>query len=216
MGRSDIQAISDQSVIDDLVALSQRLGSHRDRPMTLTDVIGVAEAMTSSLPPLLRRIDVTLQKELRGIVKKIEQLRTDISKVHASDISQNRIPEVGKELDEVVRATESATNTIMEAAETVLAADDLDATAFRSLVNDQMMLIFEACSFQNLTGQRVNRVVETIKVIEERINVLCTMIDTADLGGDRILTERERQKEAHLLHGPTRDGVAQSEIDAMF
>lgn len=216
MQRSDRQAISDQSVIDDLVALSQRLGSQRDRPMTLTDVIGVAEAMTNSLQPLLRRIDVTLQNELRGILKKIEQLRSDISKVHASDISQNRIPEVGKELDEVVRATEGATNAIMEAAETVLASEDLDEAAFRSLANDQMMLIFEACSFQDLTGQRVNRVVETIKVIEERINMLCTMIDAAEMGGDRVLTEREKQKEEQLLHGPSSEGVAQSEIDAMF
>ncbi|MCB9993255.1 MAG: chemotaxis protein [Hyphomicrobiaceae bacterium] len=208
--------ISDQSVIENLVALGRRLGAHGDRPMTLTDVIGVAEAMTSSLQPLLRRIDTTLQRELRGILRKIEQLRTDISKVHAGDISRNRIPEVGKELDEVVRSTEQATNAIMEAAETVLSADHADAGAYRQLVENQMMLIFESCSFQDLTGQRVNRVVETIKVIEDRINMLCNVIDSAELGEGPVLTDRERAKQDQLLHGPTSGGTAQADIDAMF
>lgn len=210
------QTISDKMVVENLVELSQKFGANREKPMTLTDVIGIAEAMTTNLQPLLRRIDVTLQTELRGILSRIEQLRGEISKVHATDISLNRIPEVGKELDEVVRATENATNTIMGSAEKVLGADDLSDAEFRALVSAEMMNIFEACSFQDITGQRVNKVVETIKVIEERIGMLCSMIDASGVAGDGVLTEREKSQKAQLLNGPSSDGAGQDEIDAMF
>ncbi|HHG89614.1 MAG TPA: chemotaxis protein [Devosia sp.] len=184
--------------------------------MTLTDVISVAELLTSSLQPLLRRIDVTLQKELRGILTKIENLRQDISKVHADDIADNRIPEVGKELSEVVKATESATNSIMNAAETVLAAEDKPEKDYRKLVNDQMMAVFEACSFQDITGQRITKVVDTVEVIEERINILCEMMDAHAGKAAPVLTEAEKSKEKQLLHGPTSGGASQSDIDALF
>lgn len=216
MNSAAAQTISDKLVVENLLELSQKFGTDRQKPMTLTDVIGIAEAMTTNLQPLLRRIDVTLQTELRGILVKIEQLRSEISKVHATDISINRIPEVGKELDEVVRATETATNSIMESAEKVLAADGLSEAEYRSLVEAEMMKIFESCSFQDITGQRVNKVVETIKVIEERINMLCSMIDASGVNGDEAMTDREKSQKAQLLNGPSSDGAGQSEIDAMF
>ena len=210
------EVASDETVVQSILELGDRLKNTPGGVMTLTDVIGVAELLTSSLQPLLRRIDVTLQQELRGILNKIVTLRAEISKVHADDISSNRIPEVGKELSEVVSATESATNTIMSAAETVLSEDDLDEKAFRQKVSDQMMVIFEACSFQDITGQRITKVVETIEVIEERINILCEMMDDQQRTGEAVLTEGEKERQDALLSGPSSNGVDQSTIDAMF
>ena len=207
---------NDELVVQTIVDLGDRLKNSSSEQMTLTDVISVAELLTSSLQPLLRRIDVTLQKELRGILTKIENLRRDISKVHADDIADNRIPEVGKELSEVVKATESATNSIMNAAETVLAAEDKPEKDYRELVTDQMMTIFEACSFQDITGQRITKVVDTVEVIEERINILCEMMDAHSGKTPPVLTEAEKSKETQLLHGPTSGGASQSDIDALF
>ncbi len=206
----------DEAVVKTILDLGERLKKSPGGQMTLTDVIGVAELLTSSLQPLLRRIDVTLQKELHGILSKIETLRTEISKVHADDITSNRIPEVGKELSEVVSATETATNDIMSAAETVLGAQDLSPEEFSALVSDQMMIIFEACSFQDITGQRVTKVVNTIEVIEERINILCQMMDAHSAEVAPVLTKEEQAKKDQLLSGPTSNGVNQAAIDAMF
>lgn len=207
---------TDEMVLETINGLSEKLNKTKHQPMTLSDVIGVAEVLTHSLQPLLRRIDSSLQTELRGILLKIEQLRDDISKVHAQDISLNRIPEVGKELSEIVTATEGATNSIMEAAESVLAASDLSESDFRELVEDKMMIIFEACSFQDITGQRVNKVVETIEVIEERINVLCEMMDATLDNPGHVLSDKEKERKEQLLNGPSSDGIDQSAIDAMF
>jgi len=209
-------ATSDEAVVKSITDLAERLKNSPTGQMTLTDVIGVAELLTSSLNPLLRRIDVTMQKELRGILTKIITLRTEISKVHADDISANRIPEVGKELSEVVSATEFATNSIMSAAEKILASDKMPEKEFKELVNNQMMEIFEACSFQDITGQRINKVVNTIEVIEDRINILCQMMDNHGSSVDPVLSDDEKSKQKQLLSGPSSNGVNQNQIDEMF
>ncbi|VAW19241.1 COG3143: Chemotaxis protein [hydrothermal vent metagenome] len=213
------EAASDDAVVQSILDLGERLKKSPGGQMTLTDVIGVAELLTSSLQPLLRRIDVTLHQELRGILLKIETLRHEIAKVHADDISANRIPEMGKELSEVVRATEDATNSIMSAAELVLASENKPEAEFKALVADEMMKIFEACSFQDITGQRVTKVVETVEVIEERINILCEMMDGYGKPAEHVkpvLTKHEQEKKDQLLSGPTSGGADQAMIDAMF
>ncbi|HHB82578.1 MAG TPA: chemotaxis protein [Devosia sp.] len=207
---------SDDMVVQSILDLGDRLKNNPGGQMTLTDVIGVAELLTSSLQPLLRRIDVTMQKELRGILEKIVTLRNEISKVHADDIANNRIPEMGKELSEVVKATETATNSIMNAAETVLGAQDLAEAEYKELVTNQMMDIFESCSFQDITGQRVTKVVDTVEVIEERIVVLCEMLDSHEKGMGPVLSDKEQSKKDQLLSGPSSNGVDQNAIDAMF
>jgi chemotaxis protein CheZ len=215
------EAKTDDSPIDSLIELSDKLKATKSQSMSLTDVIGVAELLTSSLQPLLRQIDSTIHKELHGILKRIEGLRTEISKVRADDISNNHLPEMGKELSAIVESTESATNTIMESAEAVLAADTSDAAAYQGVVSDKMMLIFEACSFQDLTGQRVTKIVETVEIIEDRINVLCEMLDMGEFAEDapeRELSAKEQRKKDLLLNGPALDGdgVDQMAIDEMF
>lgn len=209
------------SPFEALISLSDKLRNTNSSALSLTDVIGVAELLTSSLQPLLRRIDSTLHKELRGILNRIEALRSDIAKVRADDISNNRIPQMGKELSAIVKSTESATNTIMESAEKVLGANPA-AENYSEIVSDNMMAIFEACSFQDLTGQRVNKVVETVEIIEKRVNLLCEMldmhaIDVPDADDDEMAAKEQRKKDL-ILNGPADEGegVAQADIDKLF
>jgi len=211
--------IADDSPFAALVALSDRLKATPHESLSLTDVIGIAEMLTSSLQPLLRRIDSTIQRELRGILVRIESLRTEIANVHTADISHNRIPEMGRELSAVVQATEGATNSIMAAAEAVLSCSESDVAAYREFVAQKMMEVFEACSFQDITGQRVNKVVETVEVIEDRINRLSRMLDMQGIkAAAPVLSARDRRKRDLLLNGPQLDGqgTAQDEIDKMF
>ena len=78
----------------------------------------------------------------------------------------------GVELEAVVQATENAANQIMEAAEAIgdwlPAARDTAALAGRDRVN----AIFEACTFQDLTGQRVRRAIEHLQQVESMLGGL--------------------------------------------
>lgn len=213
--------VDPNSPFEALIGLSDKLRGKKAENLSLTDVIGVAEMLTSSLQPLLRRIDSTLHKELRGILSRIESLRSDIAKVRADDISNNRIPMMGRELSAIVKSTESATNSIMESAENVLAADPT-ADDYADIVSGHMMAIFEACSFQDLTGQRVNKIVETVEIIEKRVGLLCEMLDMQDIddaeADDAEMVAKEQRKKDQILNGPADEGegVNQADIDKLF
>ena len=212
--------IEASSPFETLISVTDRLKQARGSALSLPEVLGLAETLTGALQPLLRSIDITLQAELHDILERIAALRSDIAKVRAKDISTNRIPMMGRELSAIVQATENATNAIMSSAETVLAADPTDPD-YAEQVNAQMMQIFEACSFQDLTGQRVTKVVETIELIEKRINVMCDMLALADTDAaddDPETLAREQRREDQILNGPANEGegVNQADIDKLF
>jgi chemotaxis protein CheZ len=126
----------------------------------------------------------------------------------------------GEELDAIVQATEAATNRIMECAEAVMAADASDPAAYKALVHEKMTVIFEACSFQDITGQRIAKVVETLQHIEQRVSRFADVMQVKDLDG--FLNEEEKgraeRKKKLLLNGPqlAGHGVDQSKVDELF
>ena len=73
-----------------------------------------------------------------------------------------------------------------------------DATSenYVESINDACMRIFEACSFQDITGQRITKVVSTLTYIEERLHGLQDAWGTglgAPSGDTTIYTEDENQ-----------------------
>jgi chemotaxis protein CheZ len=115
----------------------------------------------------------------------------------------------------VVKHTAEATNRIMGAAETIMCADPTDP-AYADLVNEKVLEIFEACSFQDITGQRIRKVVDTLEHIEERIMRFTEVMGVEDAAAEE--TEKDRRKKEQLLNGPALDGpeVKQDAIDALF
>ena len=79
------------------------------------------------------------------------------------------------------------------------------------------MQIFEACSFQDLTGQRISKIVETLNFIDLRIGRLAEVIGSGD--AELHLTEveaaSEERKKNLILHGPqsAEDAISQSDVD---
>ncbi|MBV8827330.1 MAG: chemotaxis protein [Hyphomicrobiales bacterium] len=163
-------------------------------------------------------MDSAVHRELREIAAYIAAMKAEIAGLHFNELKHTRIPAAGQELDAIVKATEAASNTIMECAEAVLAADASDP-AFKSMVDEQMLIVFEACSFQDITGQRVAKVIETLKHVEARVARFSDALRTRDTGG--FVSEAERasaeRKERLLLSGPALDGNdRQSEVDRLL
>lgn len=83
----------------------------------------------------------------------------------------------GVELDAVVDMTENAANTILDAAGHITSivgrADNWGTEAAREkaleAINSHTEEIFMACSFQDITGQRIRKTLENIKTIEDRL-----------------------------------------------
>lgn len=80
----------------------------------------------------------------------------------------------GLELEAVVQATEAAANRIMEAAEAIAnwleeGARDPESIA---AATEKVNAIFEACSFQDVTGQRIRRAIQHLQQVEEMLGGL--------------------------------------------
>lgn len=189
------------------------------RDLSLEDVMVLAERMAATLDETVARVDTLLHDEFRTIVGEIAALRRDIGALRPDHMRFERIPEAGRELDEVVEATENATVSIMEAAETIMGADGADPEAYKALVDEKMIVIFEACSFQDITGQRIRKVVRTLGWIEDRLGQLSQKLKIADAEPTHEgETEEERRQRELILHGPQRkgEGVSQDFVDDVF
>lgn len=200
------------------------LREKRKEEPSFSDIVSLAEVMAESLQSFFKSMDTAIYRELSTISEYISLMRSEIGALQIDELSGERLPSAGKELAAIVQATEKATNTIMECAETVLAADVSDFAAYKDLVDDKMMAIFEACSFQDITGQRVSKVVDTIECIERRVDRFSSVMPNtimnekmdALLDADEQL-KKQRQKDL-ILHGPALDGegVDQFMVDSLL
>lgn len=191
----------------------------REGDVSLSDVMHLAEVMSGSMHEVLAKVQPAVTEELTAIAGEISRLKEDITALRATDMKSNRIPDAGRELDAIVESTEDATNTIMEAAEEIMSADASDPQAYQDLVSGKMITIFEACTFQDITGQRISKVVSTLNFIDERVTAFVDRLRLPDdTGFEAEETEEERRKRELILHGPQHDGegVSQDDIDAML
>ena len=138
-------------------------------------------------------------------------LQEAIGQLRPDQLRRQSIPDAIAELHEISQITEKSVDMIMARTEALM---DIDP-AF-----DDAMEILQACSFQDIAGQRLAKVTQLLENLEERLHSLVheTGIDDClDAIGDEEMAAERRAKE-QILHGPqlTGDGVSQDEIDALL
>ncbi|WP_237154593.1 protein phosphatase CheZ [Oryzibacter oryziterrae] len=191
----------------------------RAEDVSLEDVMRLAEIMAESFQSLFETLDVTIYAELGEMAHEIANMKDDLSQLRLADMRSEHIPTAGRELDAIVEATEEATNTIMSAAEEIMGADPSDHEAYQAVVNEKIIDIFQACSFQDITGQRISKVVTTLNALDVRITTLVEKLKIMKITDAPLTeTEEERRKRELILHGPQfkGEGVSQDDIDAYF
>jgi chemotaxis protein CheZ len=173
--------------------------------------------------------DKKLKAEVVSLVQYVRRFREEIAQLVAADGDQTRFESMADQLDAIVGATESATNTILERMETIdTVVEDLrgakDAKARAALcdkINGETMLAMEACTFQDITGQRVTKIVRSMKFVEARVNTMVDLWGEQEI--ERLATEfsaaNKPEGDEALLHGPALDmeaSISQDEIDKLF
>ncbi len=167
-----------------------------------------------------------LKTEIRALSLAIEQTKSEIAALRPPNSDEDRLIAVTGELDAIVTSTERATHDILEAAETIdgLAerlenqSEDAGVLQVAGDIHDIVMKMFEACNFQDITGQRITKVVKTLDFIEQRVNRMI------DIWGRDAFEEVARPAEVtedddkRLLNGPALEnqGVSQADIDKLF
>jgi chemotaxis protein CheZ len=170
-----------------------------------------------------------LKVELDLIHDAISRTKREIAVLHGKSFNGEEMAKVNGELGAVVGGTEQATQQILEAAESIDNAasalsknTSLDQQKILSEeIQERVVSIFEACNFQDLTGQRISKVMTTMKFIEQHINEMMNIwggVDAIKAHAPPIVDTREG--DAKLLNGPKMDGdvghASQDDIDALF
>lgn len=167
-----------------------------------------------------------LRQELQALSDVILETRREIASLNSSKMGQ-KINSVTDQLGAVVGDTENATNAILEAVELIedkneslqLHASSPEEVESIEAISAAVMKIYEACNFQDVTGQRISKVVTTLSFVDERISKMIDILGGVDELPDLEVVKFEPQYDEDIeLSGPRLEGheISQDEIDSLF
>jgi chemotaxis protein CheZ len=177
----------------------------------------VVRAMLDTMTGDIDGSDLKLFREVESLADYIHAAKAEIAALRPGEIKNEFIASATDELDAIVGATEAATNEIMDSAEHLESLAPMMDAEVAERLTEITTRIFEACTFQDITGQRITKVVRMLKEIETRVESLVKAF------GGEIEASAPRQEKAHvtdedLLNGPQLPSGAadQAEIDRLL
>jgi chemotaxis protein CheZ len=210
----------------------QRIGEILSTVQDLKRFLDPAQRMAAEVVEAYRREIAEvyqLKGELEAMKDAIASTKREIATLHRSEHDGKGMRRVAGELDAVVDATEQATTSILAAVEEIEAqANMLRAAGVKTGNNDcvgaildRTVALYEACNFQDLTGQRITKIVGVLKFVEERLDKMIGVWGGLEAFKDLVDQEASNaDDERALLNGPKLEDdpghVSQSDIDALF
>jgi chemotaxis protein CheZ len=182
-------------------------------PGMVTEVI---RAVLTTISDDLSAKEATLLREVEELGRTIAIAKSEIAALRVDDITDHDIPFATDELDAIVEHTAQATHAILESCEMLDAVSEAVSGEPATKLQDAVTRIYEACSFQDITGQRITKVVTTLKVIEEKVAHIISTFGTSTEGQGP--TASAIKTDADLLNGPQLPAHAmdQSDIDKLL
>ncbi|GEP11953.1 protein phosphatase CheZ [Methylobacterium gnaphalii] len=172
-----------------------------------------------------------MRSELDLMKDAITRTKQEIANLHRSDSAGKGMRRVAGELDAVVESTEAATSTILGAIEEIETNANMlrgqrlprATQAHVDAILERVIVAYEACNFQDLTGQRISKIVGVLKFVEEHLDRMIEAWSGLDSFRELITVDAPAvsiDDEKSLLNGPKLDEdpghVDQSDIDALF
>lgn len=214
-------SVGNEEVLMAIEELRQEIAELKD--------IGISTAAAPA--PVVHEIDeeeeADVRVEIAQMVRSIGKTKSELAAIKHPMGDDDRIKAASSELDEIVIGTQTATEDILRSTEHVgelldeiLARHPTDERLYTLTeeAGQELVNIMESCSFQDITGQRVTKVVNTIRYIQDRILAMIG-IWGADAFIDLPVQEETPAEEGEaLLNGPalSGEGLSQSDIDALF
>lgn len=158
----------------------------------------------------------------------IERTKAEIAEIKFEGATGSRFHQASDELDAIVTQTEHATSEILESAEKIqeiawvmreAKVEEEICAALETLTTT----IYTSCSFQDLTGQRTQKVVHVLRYLESRIDSMIEIwgMEPAETAAP-VAPPRpglvDTRPDAHLLNGPALagQGTEQSDVDDLM
>ena len=205
--------------------LVARLSALRSRGQSYSreEISEIVTGLLSTLDGDLSDVNLKLYAELEDLAQYILAAKQEIASLLPDDITAEHLPTATDELDAIVGATEEATNGILQAVEIIEGLTAEMTPEIAEQITDAVTQVYESCNFQDITGQRITKVVRALKHIENKVDALVAAF------GDEIhkyraqhpkepVAEEPKTTDAALLNGPQMpdDAAKQAEIDALL
>jgi chemotaxis protein CheZ len=200
-----------------LSALKTRIPTY-----TKDEIHDVVTEMLSTMEGDLSEMNLKLYAEVENLARYIVTAKAEIAALRPDEIMDTHLPSATDELDAIVGATEEATNGILQAMESLENLTGEMAPELAEKVTDAVTQVYESCNFQDITGQRITKVVKALKHIESKVDALVVAF------GDEIAKYKaqhptpeaaeEPSADQKLLNGPQLPNNAskQDDIDALL
>jgi len=187
------------------------------QPQDAVAVEKVVRAVFLTMHGDLTSRETSLLAEVEELGRTIAAAKAEIAALRVDDITDSHIPSATDELDAIVAHTATATNSILEVCEKLDSVAASMTGVQAEQLNDATTRIYEACSFQDITGQRISKVVLTLKTIELKVaHIIATFSRAA--ASDYVSRPNTEVVVESLLNGPQLPMAAmdQSEIDKLL
>ena len=178
-------------------------------------VAEVVRVVLTSMRGDLTNVETSLLNDVAELGRIIASARAEITALQVDDIIESHIPSATDELDAIVAHTAAATDSILEVCEALDTVSGRLEPADAQALQDATTRIYEACSFQDITGQRITKVVATLKAIDSKVSHI---IATFERPGTAASPSRPAAPETALLNGPqlSASAMVQSDIDKLM
>lgn len=215
---SDMQSTLGRTLLTSMIKTREKKGA-----ITLQDVGSIFINMAGSLNPSNGVADNFVHQEIAKLAQYIGEAKNEIFSIQTNAKAEDAIEDASLHLEEVVKATEQATNTIMDAADAIQGAAGGLGGEKEQVIMEKTTVIYDACAFQDITGQRIRKVITLLENIEDRVTKLNSIFGTEAPAGDgkpevdvktvdpnSVVVPKD---DKDLLHGPQLSSAAASQAD---
>lgn len=201
------------------------------------DILEVVESVIASISGDHASLNHRLHADIEALANYINTAKAEISEIKADRINSEFLPEASDQLIAIVGTTEQATNDIFEAVELIEELTEKMTPETAERVSEAVTRVYEACSFQDITGQRVSKVVTALQNVETKVHALLLAFGeesgaegreaapgtpdtpgTPETSGTSVEGTSPAPSDEDLMNGPQMPGEAnsQDDIDALL
>ncbi len=180
----------------------------------------IVKIITSVIDKVDKNQQVSLNSilvQLRDLLLVIGEMRHEISSLSPQEIKGKHIAGATDELDAIIVATSEATGSIMDSCDVIQEKSSVIGGEEANVINEEIMKIYEACSFQDITGQRISKVVKTFQAIESKVDNLVSILGVKV--HDYVPNDDDdREGDDRFLNGPQLppEAISQGDIDKLL
>lgn len=188
-------------VSNELLSILQKLRDKNGNAIDPKDLNGIVTQLVRAVESNNSKV----YEGIKGIGDSIERTKNELL-----DEEESAVSDATMQLDAVIKHTEEATDKILDAVENIQEiTNELPDKESVDIINKHISDIFEACNFQDLTGQRIKKVTNTLNEIEKTVGGLL---------GSLKIEKNDTRADAQLMDGPQmdQDKPSQDDVDKLF